>query len=322
VAGPAGIANDPCQGKNPPYGASINYYLKAEPKDEVVIAILDATGKPVRTLKTEPKSEGEESGAEDERERDKPFSVPKKAGLNRVWWDLRYDRTTEIKLWTPTVDHAHATVGPQGWRRFPQGRFRSGPLVEPGEYTVKLAVGKQEFTEKLIVRKDPNTAGTETDIREQTKLLLGIHEMTNTAAGMINQTERIRKQLRDLGALLEGSAEAEAIVKAARDLDQKLADFEDFFFPVRLTGSGDELRWPDKFYAKLGFLASSIAEADHLPTAQQREVYDLFMKQLGEEKAKLGKLIDEDLGSINNMLLEKKVPHIIYKFDRSSLLSR
>ncbi len=322
VAGPAGIANDPCQGKNPPYGASINYYLKAEPKDEVVISILDAGGKPVRTLKTEPKPEGEESGAEDGRERDKPFSVPKKAGLNRVWWDLRYDRTTEIKLWTPTVDHAHATVGPQGWRRFPQGRFRSGPLVEPGVYTVKLAVGKQEFTGKLTVLKDPNTAGTETDIREQTKLLLGIHEMTNAAAGMINQTERIRKQLRDLGALLEGSAEAETIVKAARDLDQKLVDFEDFFFPVRLTGSGDELRWPDKFYAKLGFLASSIAEADHPPTAQQREVYDLFMKQLGEEKAKLGQLIDEDLGSINNMLLEKKVPHIIYKFDRSSLLSR
>jgi hypothetical protein len=140
--------------------------------------------------------------------------------------------------------------------------------------------------------------------------------MTSAAAGVINQAERIRKQLRDLGALLEGSAEAETVVKAARELDQKLIDFEDFFFPVRLTGSGDELRWPDKFYAKLGFLASSIGEADHPPTAQQREVYDLFVKQLGDEKEKLGKLIEEDLGAINKMLLDKKIPHIIFKFGR------
>jgi len=32
-------------------------------------------------------------------------------------------------------------------------------------------------------------------------------------------------------------------------------------------------------------------------------------------------LIEEDLGAINKMLIDKKVPHIIYKFSRSSLES-
>ena len=314
VAGPASVANDACEGRNPPAGASINYYLKIEPKDEVVLTVTDAAGRTVRTLKTEPKPEGGEAEAEEGRERDPGAAVPKKAGLNRIWWDLRYDRAAEVRLWTPAVEHAHVTVGPQGWRRFPLGRSGGGPLVPPGEYTVKLTVGKLELSRKLTVLKDPNTAGTEADIAEQTRLLVGIHDMQNASAEAINQAERVRKQLRDLAALLEGSPEAEPVVKAAGELDKKLVEVEDFFFPVRLTGPGDGLRWPDKFYAKLGFLASSIGEADHPPTSQQSEVYDLFVKQLGEARARLGRLIDEDLGAINRTLLEKNIPHIIHRF--------
>jgi len=35
--------------------------------------------------------------------------VPKKPGINRITWDLRYDKTAEVQLWTPVVDHEHAT---------------------------------------------------------------------------------------------------------------------------------------------------------------------------------------------------------------------
>jgi hypothetical protein len=310
VAGPSDAPNDHTTGKNPPYGASINYFLKEEPKEEIIITILDAEGKTVRTLKTEENADGEEGDEESGRGAE-PFKVPKKPGINRIWWDLRYDKPAEVKLWTPTVDHEHANVEPKGWRAFPPGRNRRGPLAGPGIYTVKVKVTGREFSQELAVLKDPNTAGTADNVVAQTKLILEIHENTNVVAGMINQAERVRKQLRDLKTFLEGHPEAEVVSKAGAEIDKKLLDIEDFLFPVRLTGSGDELRWPDKFYVKLGSLASQAADGDYPPTDQMIEVHEMFKSQLAAQREKQRTVIEVDLAAFNKMLVEKKIPHIL-----------
>ena len=308
---PTGAPNDPSFGRNPPYGAAIHYYLRAEPEEEVVITITDGAGRVVRTLRTEvpDKDDGDDDEGEGRRG-GAAMSVPKKAGVNRIWWDLRWDNTEEIRLWTPTVGHEHAGVGSKGWRRFPLGRFQRGPLVEPGVYNVKLAVGGREFTRELTVLKDPNTAGTEADIQEQTALLLEIHGMTNAVAGLINRAELVRKQLADLGIVLEKHEEAGPVLEAARALDKKIIAFEDFFFPVGMTGSGDSLRWPDKFYAKLGFLVRHVAQADFPPTTQQREVHALFKGQLAAREAEFRRLVEEDVAALNGMLRDRNIPHI------------
>jgi flagellar hook assembly protein FlgD len=56
-------------GSNPDYGMDINYYLNS-PAEEVKIEILKKDGTVIRTL----------SGKKD-------------VGVNRVWWDLRYEPT-------------------------------------------------------------------------------------------------------------------------------------------------------------------------------------------------------------------------------------
>jgi hypothetical protein len=56
-----------------------------------------------------------------------------------------------------------------------------GFLAAPGNYTVKLKVGDQEFNEKLEVKKDPRSAGTLADIQEQLKLQLEIREDSTSA---------------------------------------------------------------------------------------------------------------------------------------------
>jgi hypothetical protein len=267
----------------------------------------------VRTLKTEEKKEGEEGDGEGGRGAE-PLKVPKKAGINRVSWDLRYDKTAEVKLWTPVVDHEHATVGPKGWRTFPLGGDRSGPLVEPGQYRVKLKVGDKVLSQELTVLKDPNTSGSAADVKAQTKLLLEIYDNTNAVAKMINQAERVRKQLRDLKTFLEGHPAADAVNKAGAEIDRKLLDVEDFFFPVRLTGSGDELRWPSKFYAKLGFLADQVASSDYPPTDQMMDVHRTFKSQLAAQQEKQRKIVEEDLAAFDRLLVEKKIPHILSDF--------
>ncbi|NIM51985.1 MAG: sialidase, partial [Gemmatimonadales bacterium] len=66
ITAPMSMFDDWSAGENPPYGASLNYWLAQEPDAEVKIRIMDASGDTIRTL------EG-----------------TKHAGINRVWWNLR-----------------------------------------------------------------------------------------------------------------------------------------------------------------------------------------------------------------------------------------
>jgi len=78
-----------------------------------------------------------------------------------------------------------------------------------------------------------------------------------------------------------------------------------------LTGSGEGLRWPDKFYVRLNSLAYGIGQSDFPPTTQQLEVHAKFTKQLAEYKIRFNKIIKEDLEAFNQLLKEKNIRNII-----------
>ena len=186
--------------------------------------------------------------------------------------------------------------------------------MEPGQYTVKLKVGGKEFSQALTVLKDPNTTGTAADVKAQTKILLEIYENTNAVARMINQAERIRKQLRDLKTFLEGHPAADAVNKAGADIDREAPRHRGLLLPRPAHGFGDELRWPSKFYAKLGFLADQVASSDYPPTDQMIDVHRMFTSQLAAQQEKQRKIVEQDLAAFDRLLTEKKIPRILSDF--------
>lgn len=308
VEGPAVAYNDQCAGTNPPYGAFINYYLKDTPKEEIIVTILDEKGNTVRTLKTEKK---EDSGLAAPGRRSRALKIPKKPGINRLTWDLRYDKTKKIKLRTIPPGQDHVRLGPKGWRPFPSGDELSGPLAAPGTYTVKLTIGKKEYLQKLVIYKDPHSSGTLEDIRAQLPVLLDIREMINTIADIIDEAEIIRAQLRDLMELVKDHKEAKEIIAKASELDKKILAIEDFFFATGLAGEGDYLRYAYRFYNRLDALAYGIGSADFPPTTQQLEVYRLFKKQLADYKGRFDALSGKDLPAFNKWLSQKNILHIV-----------
>jgi hypothetical protein len=178
---------------------------------------------------------------------------------------------------------------------------------------VILSVGAKEFTQTLVVKKDPHSAGSEEDIRKQTEVLLGIYKDIDSAADLINRIEWVRKQLDSLGEVLREDKQTEPVLKAGAELDRKLTDVEGFFFPIDRTGSGDDLRFPDKFYAKLFFLAYDLSKSDFPPTDQQLEVKEMFERQLAEYRSRLDELVAKDVAAFNAILREKNIPNIIAK---------
>jgi photosystem II stability/assembly factor-like uncharacterized protein len=284
---PVTMSDDPTSGQNPPYGAAINYYLKTAPSGDVKIRIEDAKGQTVRTL-----------------------TGTKTVGINRITWDLRGEQSKEIRLRTSPAYAPEIRLGPEGWRPAPDGA-RMSVLLPPVIYTVKLSAGGQEFSQPLVVKKDPNSSGTEADIQTQTEMLMDLRKDLEAAADLVNQTETIRSQLYNLKGLLPGEQNAQ-LRTAADDLDKKLMAVEDNLIQRKLTGQGqDTVRWPPKLISKINYLANGLGGADFPPTAQQQEVQALFKVQLTTLQHQLSLLVSKELDAFNKLLRERNLGNII-----------
>jgi hypothetical protein len=303
-------------GKNPAYGALVNYWLKSpvkvvdktQPEDGAVegaskrpveIAIFDSAGRRVRSL-----------------------TGTNKAGLNRVSWDLREEPTVAVRLRTTPAGN------PQVWeeKRFrgkdARGVFyygiwdtKRGPLVPPGTYTVKLTVDGKEFPgESLVVLKDPNSAGTQADVEASTKLSIAIYRDTNAVARMINQIEWTRRQLEDFRKMLKARkadaddlAAADALEKSARAVEDKLLQ------PTLAEADEKSFRGPLELYLKLLWLQAEVGAggadvsggADFAPTRAELEVYDLLSGQLAQVRRGFEELYGTSIPAFNESMRAK-----------------
>src|SRR5262249_10191255 len=151
-----------------------------------------------------------------------------RAGLNRVWWDLRGEPSTEVKLRTPPTTAPDFRLNPDGTRRFVMaGASRLSMLEPPGTYTVTLTANGQAQSQDLVARKDPNSAGTEADIEAQTRAMRAVRDQINKTADLINRAESVRAQLGNLKTFLGDDAAAKELMAAADDLDKKIVGVEE-----------------------------------------------------------------------------------------------
>jgi hypothetical protein len=281
--------------------AYINYYLKDPPKDEVTITILDESGQTVA-------------------------SVPgtKEPGINRVSWNLAYSGARGAKLRTKPAGNPRVveelrfrdTWEREGW--YPLLSWGAdagfqGFLAAPGTYTVKLKAGDREFSEKLEVKKDPRSAGTLADIREQMKLQLEIRDDLNLCSDMISRLEWMRKELYDLKDVLfsgKGAAEMSPVID---EFDQKLQSVEyELFQKTIAEGDTKSFRDPQKIYFKLAVLSGDVSNSvDFAPNKQQREVYAVLKERLAVQKARFDEIMKTDLPVFSKKLADRNIPGIV-----------
>ena len=115
-------------GKNPLPGATIAFYQTTPGAAAPELEILDAGGRLVRHLRGTTRVGGH----------DVPL-VTNFVGINRVGWDLRED-------------------GPVRWEGAAKDEFkgpRTGVVVVPGSYTVRVTLGGKRFSQPLRVEADP-----------------------------------------------------------------------------------------------------------------------------------------------------------------------
>jgi photosystem II stability/assembly factor-like uncharacterized protein len=290
---------DPGAGQNPRSGASLHYYLPGATEDRVNIEILDDDGGVVRSLR----------GSNSE-------------GINRVYWDLRYEPSQAPRMRTKVIEHSHVEIGDDGWR--PGGESgRVTPQAPPGRYTVRLTVGDQELTQTLTVLKDPRSEGTAADIARQFAATMELRDMADSVVDLINEIESVRKQIDDLNDRVVGLANAREILAGADAIDVKLIDLEGNLTDPRLSGGSagqDRLRWPRQLYAKLTSLAGYMGGSDFPPTTQHMEVFQRYQTLLAEYEAVMAQIRRQDIAVFNQLLREHGIP-ILMTADRQPDLS-
>ncbi|MDP4285008.1 MAG: glycoside hydrolase [Bacteroidota bacterium] len=196
-------------GQNPPDGAIIDYYLKDNAKGEVTLDILDAKGNSIRHYSSN----------------DTLYKIPEvdiplywirpqhilsaKSGTHRLVWDMHYDPLNLPPSFPSAAIYKNTAPSP------------TSPWVMPGNYTIKLSVNGQTFTQPLMIKMDPRVKTPEKDLQKQFDLSMICYKGRKTITRISDETIDLHQQIQRLSANETG-----VLADSLNKLDQKIINIE------------------------------------------------------------------------------------------------
>ncbi|HYW50398.1 MAG TPA: hypothetical protein VE861_07325, partial [Gemmatimonadaceae bacterium] len=284
---PFADSDDPSQGVNPSYGASLHFWLREAGKDSVSFSITDAGGKVVRV-----------------------FRAPAKAGMNRVWWNLRTDETRKVLLRADNPYSPETKYPPSGKESPSLGRFSA--LVPPGTYTVTLDAAGQTQGQRVEVRRDPQSGAADAEIVAQTAMVADVMTDLNASADMVNALEVARTQLATIRATLAPDSSLADLRASTDTMSAHLQAVEERLTQLRTTGRGQDLiRQPFRLGEQLVYLAGSLTASDYAPTDAHKEVHVVLRAELQKAKAAFDQVMTGELTAYKQQLRGRNVPGAI-----------
>jgi photosystem II stability/assembly factor-like uncharacterized protein len=264
---------------NPPYGAVINYHLRAKPQDSVKVIITDQSGKVVREL-----------------------NGPKESGLNRVVWDLRHAQ--------PAVIEAGQGGGGGGGFFGPRG-----PRVAPGQYTIKLTAGSAQATKTVQVEEDSRIQISDADRARWSEASMKAYELQKSADAARRSILNVRSQMNTVQDYLKKTPNvSKAVTDAAKSVADQVEAIQSKLLPNfggQQGNAGPPLPGtPRPLLNRINQLAGGFDGYTTAPTADQMARIDNLSKELKELIEQWNRLIDESLPSLNKQMRDSGVPFV------------
>jgi photosystem II stability/assembly factor-like uncharacterized protein len=281
----AQMPKDEPQAANPPFGAIIDYYLKADVATPVTLEVRDADGQLVRRY----------SSAQKTRQPDLQKlaiapdwvlpvpSLSSAAGMHRFVWDLHYALPRQLFRHTSGEDEDYGG---------------DGVWAPPGHYTVELGVGGQTYSQPLEVRPDPRIRTSPGALSRQFDLVRRIEGQRVKLAVVLAQAHGVREQLDCLRKKVAGSVvrQVEALIGEV----DAVAGLEPPANPANSVGTPAmdffTMRYLGHAYADLD---ASVESADAAPTADEMQAFFRYAKQLNEILARWEDLKKSDIERLN-----------------------
>lgn len=254
-------------GENPPAGAMINYYLKADAPatgaGAVVITITDAAGTVVNRI------------------------TPRgRAGVNRAIWDLS---------WMPPA----ALAGGGGGRGGRGGGARL-PAV-PGKYTVTLSAGGQTISKPLELRGDPDVNLPMADYQAQFEAAKKARDLAVRAAQLVTTVDDLTQQVTNAEAQARkaGMANIDQVLEQAGSAKAELAALMD---KLRRPQPAMGYRMFPRLTEEVGTTLGGITGPQARPTAGLLTVLGELEGDAAARQQELQKIVGGSIASLNKML--------------------
>ncbi|MDQ2865978.1 MAG: hypothetical protein M3R51_07100 [Candidatus Eremiobacteraeota bacterium] len=214
---------------NPPFGATITYYQPVPSRAAPVIRIYTGSGNLIRTI----------SGVQDNPFGSKPKPwIANEPGLQHFTWDFSED-------------------GPVKWNG--AGKFFRGPdegaMVVPGTYAMRMTLGGRTFTERFVVKPDPDTHFTQAELLESYALSHEFDGKFSSLDAGLNALDDVKSQLEK--ARTAASAKSDAATVSA--IDAALGNRQDLqdSLTANYQNFEDSIQRPGKLREDLGAIVGS-----------------------------------------------------------------
>jgi photosystem II stability/assembly factor-like uncharacterized protein len=321
-------------GKNPPYGAILNYYLKEALPPEAPKAAKDDKDKDKDKDKKEAAA-GEQKAKTEAAADQKPktpdaankegkakisvydkdgklvreFDGPGKAGVNRTNWDLRWNSPA-----VPTPEQLEAAAA--GFDFGPRG-----PLVEPGEYTIKIKAGGKEDSQKVVVEDDPRLQLSAADRSARSEAIQQLYALAKTTdkdrktiQGIKDGLKAAREQWKKDADKPEAPKIPEEIQKAAEELQKKVDAVAEKYAREQegLGNAGPPFIWkPEPLPQQVQSLLRDLDGFWAAPGGQQKDKLAELPPLVSDASAQVKKIAEEDLPALNKKMNDAGIPHIV-----------
>ncbi len=246
----------------PPPAAIIDYYLPDGTEGPISLEILDADGDLVNAY--ESKSEDETEEEENEIVEDMQLSQARvivnenlsaEPGMNRFRWDM-----THFGAWDE--DEADS--------------YSDGPMVRPGEYTIRLTAGGTTVDQVLTIVVDPRVLAQGTtlqDIDDQVAMQLVLTDMLSEARQFEQTVEK----------------EHEALEKRSADLTPEEAERLLLVTDVLNDVKTAEIIYPQPMLVRqISYLLNMISGADQAPGVEAADRLTELSARFAELKTRYG----------------------------------
>jgi hypothetical protein len=318
-------------GENPPEGAIVDFYLKDSTTQKVTLQFLERSGAVIRSFSSagEAKPDSAKKDTTTTTAATKPLGkrnlvqndtgtviaekaprdslayvpadsiVPRREGTNRFVWDLRYPNATELK----TVVNDEGTV--------------AGPKAVPGDYVVRLIVGRDTMTRPLTIIEDPRIQVTTADLQKSFDLAIKVRDKITEISEAFNRIEELQEQIDKRVEQTKDQSYASSLKNATKPVRDKLevvrTELVDWYNHVDQS----TLHFPIRLYNMMLTLADQVQSADAAPTKQHGEIFVDLSGKVDKQIRALQQIEASEIATINKLLIQLGVPPVYVKPSKS-----
>ena len=270
-------------GDNPPDGAIINYFLKENVKNEVILEVFDTKGTSVRRFSSN----------------DKPYEIPAvniplywirpqqilsaESGAHRFVWDLHYAPLNVPPRYPIAAVYQNTAPDP------------TSPWVLTGNYNVKLTVNGKTYTQPLTVKGDPRVKTSAADLKIIHDLSVQSYNGIKESIPALSQIEILKKQVKTLL-----SQSKEPLTNALTAFEKQLSKFE-------TTAQGSSESSFTRLEMALSSVFNILHDTDMPPTSQTISATNSNVAKLKALSAQWKSFKTKELTAMNEQLQNAKM---------------